>query len=62
MRVQTLLIQVCQLEKEGLLGAGVEQKPAGSCSEAQRAYLCDSLCPRDIQMTMENTIMPAVST
>ena len=21
-------------------------------------YLCDSLCPRDIHMTIENTIMP----
>ena len=25
-------------------------------------YLCDSLCPKDIQMTIEKTIMPAICT
>ena len=36
----------------------IRSRPSLQCSQ-YRSYLCESLWPRDIQMIMEKTIMPA---
>ena len=48
----------CLQGQVSLLQEGMSQDCALCCLETEGAYLCDSLCPRDIQITIEKTIMP----
>ena len=48
----------CLQGQVSILREGMSQDCASSCLEAEGVYLCDSLCPRDIQITIEKTIMP----